>query len=124
MMRVAVTTTTSNQNCKANFRRSFAETWKTRFVFCHVLIHVIAPDPVSLKPGPRKTRKKADDKSAHRRRRNNLKPADPKNCQRNLGARIVLACAHAAPSKQTKNFAMKDEKLEFAIFGSCIASFR
>jgi hypothetical protein len=49
---------------------------------------------------PRKTRKKADDKSAHRRRRNNLNPVDPKICLRNLGARIVFACAHAAPLEQ------------------------
>jgi hypothetical protein len=56
------------------------------------------PSPVT--PGRENRRKNANDKSAHRRRRSNLNPADPKKCLRNLGARIVLACAHTAPSKK------------------------
>jgi hypothetical protein len=61
-----------------NYSDPICKSSKTRFVFCHVILHVIArAPPVSPGPGlitsrePRKTRKKADDKSAHRRRRNN-----------------------------------------------------
>ena len=63
----------------------FGDTWTTRFVFCHVIAHVIAPAAPAGFTGfliasrePRKTRKMAEDKGAHRRRRNNLKPVDPK----------------------------------------------